>query len=50
MKLKQYLILLAILSTLITIYIIYKYGYDWIVGIHWILISIPALYFLKKEK
>ncbi len=50
MKLKQYLVLVAIISTVLTIYLIYKYGYDWLVGVHWLVVSIPAIYFIGKNK
>lgn len=50
MNIKNYLILIAILSTLITIYLIYVYGYNWLVFVHWAIVSLPAIYFLRKKK
>ena len=44
MKLKHYLILTAVVSGVFTLYFIDKYGFDWIVGMYWLIICMPALY------
>lgn len=50
MNVKKLFIFFTIISTILAIYLINKYKFDWIVIVHWLLISIPALIYLKKKK
>ena len=48
--LAKILVTIAVLSAIFSIYLINKYGLDYIVVIHWALITIPAIYLLSKRK
>ena len=50
MKLKTYLILISIISTLFAIYFIWKYNFNYIILLHWIIVCFPAIFFLTKKK